>query len=112
MTVLVIVLLVAALVVAASAAFIAVDRQRREIPLEPPPAAPRLAPRPASVDVLEPDVLEPDLLEPHLLEPEVLEPEVEERVSVRDRLGKARGLLAGYFGSVRSRPGIDQETWD
>jgi fused signal recognition particle receptor len=31
--------------------------------------------------------------------------------SFRERLGKARGLLAGYFGQVRSR-GIDEETWE
>ncbi|MBA2496673.1 MAG: signal recognition particle-docking protein FtsY [Acidimicrobiia bacterium] len=34
------------------------------------------------------------------------------RPSFRDRLGKARGLLAGYVGSVLSRSGIDDETWD
>jgi fused signal recognition particle receptor len=122
MTVLVVILLVAALVVVASAAFIAINRQRREIPLEPPPAAPA-PPRPAApsaVDIAEPAVLEPEGLESEVLEPAVLEPEVvevaeveaPERVSVRDRLGKARGLLSGYFGSVRARSGIDQETWD
>ena len=31
---------------------------------------------------------------------------------LRDRLGKARGLLGGYVGSIRSRSGIDAETWD
>jgi fused signal recognition particle receptor len=127
MAVLVVILLVAALVVVASAAFIAINRQRREIPLEPPPAAPA-PPRPAApsaVDIAEPAVLEPEGLESEVLEPAVLEPEVvevaeveapeveaPERVSVRDRLGKARGLLSGYFGSVRARSGIDQETWD
>jgi fused signal recognition particle receptor len=127
MAVLVVILLVAALVVVASAAFIAINRQRREIPLEPPPAAPA-PPRPAAlsaVDIAEPAVLEPEgleseVLEPAVLEPALLEPEVvevaeveaPERVSVRDRLGKARGLLSGYFGSVRARSGIDQETWD
>ena len=30
----------------------------------------------------------------------------------RDRLGKARSLLAGYLGSVRARGGIDAETWE
>ncbi|HUF32783.1 MAG TPA: signal recognition particle-docking protein FtsY [Acidimicrobiales bacterium] len=42
---------------------------------------------------------------------------VEEKLEVvrptfRDRLGKARGLLAGYLDSVLSRSGIDDETWD
>jgi fused signal recognition particle receptor len=31
---------------------------------------------------------------------------------LRDRLGKARGLLSGYVGSIRSRSGIDAETWN
>ncbi len=30
----------------------------------------------------------------------------------RDRLAKARSLLAGYVTSILSRPTIDQETWD
>jgi fused signal recognition particle receptor len=34
------------------------------------------------------------------------------RPSFRDRLGKARGLLAGYLGAVLARPGVDQQTWD
>ena len=34
------------------------------------------------------------------------------RPRLRDRLGKARSQLAGYFGSVLSRGRIDQETWD
>jgi len=29
-----------------------------------------------------------------------------------DRLGKARGLLSGYLGSVRARGSIDSATWD
>lgn len=34
-----------------------------------------------------------------------------EPASFRDRLGKARNALAGYFGSVLSR-GVDDATWD
>jgi fused signal recognition particle receptor len=45
-----------------------------------------------------------------------LEPEREAEeappVSYRSRLGKARGLLAGYLGSVRGRARIDAETWE
>jgi fused signal recognition particle receptor len=41
-----------------------------------------------------------------------VEPEAPARPRFRDRLGKARGQLAGYFGSVLSRGKIDQETWD
>jgi fused signal recognition particle receptor len=34
------------------------------------------------------------------------------RPRFRDRLGKARSLLAGYLGSVLSRSSIDNDTWD
>src|SRR5690606_1460775 len=30
----------------------------------------------------------------------------------RDRLSRARGTIAGYLGSITSRSGIDEETWD
>jgi hypothetical protein len=36
----------------------------------------------------------------------------EEAPTYRGRLGKARGLLAGYLGAVRSRGKIDATTWD
>jgi fused signal recognition particle receptor len=39
-------------------------------------------------------------------------PEAPARPRFRDRLGKARALLSGYLGSVRSRERIDDETWD
>ena len=44
--------------------------------------------------------------EPGEVAPEAVKPRF------RDRLGKARGLLAGYLGSVRSRSKIDDETWE
>jgi fused signal recognition particle receptor len=37
---------------------------------------------------------------------------VPEPATYRGRLGKARGLLAGYLGSVRSKGRIDAGTWD
>lgn len=40
-----------------------------------------------------------------------VEPEAEP-ASYKGRLGKARGLLAGYLGSVRSKGKIDATTWD
>ncbi len=44
---------------------------------------------------------------------EVAEPvEVVEPVTYRSRMGKARGLLSGYLGSVRSKSKIDASTWD
>ncbi len=35
-----------------------------------------------------------------------------EKPRLRDRLGKARSVIAGAVGSVLSRPTIDAETWD
>ncbi len=35
-----------------------------------------------------------------------------EPVTYRSRLGKARGLLSGYLGAVRSKGRIDAATWD
>jgi fused signal recognition particle receptor len=118
----VLVLLVAAVVLAVSAAFVAVGRRRRGIPLEPPPAPPRATPPPGPTGVVEAPPPEVEVVGPPVeIEIEVVEipaPEVEvaepvvERVTFRDRLGKARGLFAGYLGSVRSRSGIGPETWD
>ncbi len=65
----------------------------------------------AGVAVAEPEpaVFEPEVVEVEP-EPAVVEPVVKPRF--RDRLGKARSLLAGYLGSIVSRSSIDDETWD
>ncbi|MEO8692571.1 MAG: signal recognition particle-docking protein FtsY [Acidimicrobiales bacterium] len=76
--------------------------------VEAPPKPTASAPSP----VAEPEVQAPEVLEPDLVEVEIAEAETLERPSLRDRLAKARGTFAGYFGSVRSRAGITQETWD
>jgi len=90
-----------------------VPRPRTAPPkIERPPA--RVEPPPSKVvepDVIEPEVIEPEA-EPDLIEVEIAEAETLVRPSMRDRLAKARGTFAGYFGSVRSRAGITQETWD
>ena len=39
-------------------------------------------------------------------------PAAPEPATYRGRMGKARGLLAGYLGSVRSKGRIDAATWD
>ncbi|HET9442479.1 MAG TPA: signaling recognition particle receptor family protein, partial [Acidimicrobiales bacterium] len=130
--VLLIVILVLAL--AATAGGVAVSRRRgRTVELEPPPpdtaagrsvtAAPEaeapeadegvpLAMPPELVEQIEEAFLEAEALaEPEAVpEPEVVAPAVRPRF--RDRLGKARSLLAGYMGSVLSRTAIDEETWD
>jgi fused signal recognition particle receptor len=46
------------------------------------------------------------------VEPEEVEPEAPARPRFRDRLGKARALLSGYLGSIRSKAKIDDEVWE
>ncbi|MGQ0617513.1 MAG: signal recognition particle-docking protein FtsY [Acidimicrobiia bacterium] len=82
-------------------------------PVEPvsPGPGPALAEREPAGSLAEADVVVAD--DRRDIEVEIdLVPEVEAPASFRDRLGKARELLAGYFGSVRSRDRIDAETWD
>jgi len=135
-----VVLVLIVLVVVGGAVFVGVStrrRGRRGVELAPPPR-PAAPPRPRPVappvevapepePVAEPEVLEPEAPpaaapapvavepEPVAVEPEP-EPEAVPEVVVkprfRDRLTKARTLLAGYVGSVLSRSNIDDETWD
>src|SRR5687767_11306192 len=74
------------------------------------PPSPRATPEPGAV-VLPPgeDVVVPDDVE---LEAEPAVEELPARPRLRDRLGKARALLSGYFGDLRSRSVIDDEVWD
>ena len=134
--------LVVVLALVATVAGVTVSRRRpRGRDLEPPPTRPvptrpKQAPRPAveaPPEVVEapPEVLpgseapsEPAVEAPpeFLPEPEpeappepevVPEPEpIAVRPRFRDRLGKARTLLAGYVASVLSRSTIDAETWE
>jgi fused signal recognition particle receptor len=71
-------------------------------PGEAGPAAPAGEAGPAAPDEAPGPVPEPA--------PEVVAPAVRPRF--RDRLGKARSLLAGYLGSVRDRGKINEETWE
>jgi fused signal recognition particle receptor len=128
--------LILAVVVLAGGAFAVSARRRRGVELEPPPrdrTRPVQPPRPTAVEAPpevadETVVVDDDLRrqveealapEPEVEvapepepepEPEVVAPPVKPRF--RDRLGKARTLLSGYFGNVLSRSGIDQQTWD
>jgi fused signal recognition particle receptor len=78
-----------------------------------------VAPRPgeAPPEEADPDVgVEPDHETVAEIEEALAPVEAEEREAVRpgfrDRLTKARGLLAGYLGSVLSRSRVDDETWE
>ncbi|MGI8806809.1 MAG: signal recognition particle-docking protein FtsY [Acidimicrobiales bacterium] len=121
------------------AAFIAARPRRRDTELEPPSAPPlppsraaEAPPAPKPAKAKRPSIPSEEELarqaaevvaeaeavlagareapvadaEPEALAPEAVKPRF------RDRLGKARGLLAGYLGSVRSRTKIDDETWE
>ncbi|HZU74339.1 MAG TPA: signal recognition particle-docking protein FtsY [Acidimicrobiales bacterium] len=73
-----------------------------------PPVAPVEAEGLADSAVTEAEVIEPLPGEPAV----VIEPVPPLKPSIRDRLGRARSLLAGYVGSVLSRSSIDDEAWE
>ena len=111
-------LIVLAVVVIASAGLVFTrGRRSSSATIEPSlrPAPPAVAPPTApaqSADTDTPAVspaLEAEVEE--ALAPVVVEAPAE-KPKFRDRLGKARGLLGGYFGSVLGRASIDQTTWD
>jgi fused signal recognition particle receptor len=95
--VLVVVLIVVLALVAGVGVAVRSGRRREAVEAEAPPAPP--VPRP----------VEPVTVEPM---PEVEVVPLPVRPRLRDRLGKARALLAGYVGDLRSRTSIDDETWD
>jgi fused signal recognition particle receptor len=77
-------------------------------PTTKPTAKPKAATTRPAPDVARPPAPETVTEEPA---PESEAP-VAEPATYRSRMGKARGLLAGYLGSVRSRGKIDAATWD
>jgi len=122
-----IIVIVFALLVLGLAFVAPLRRRRRERPeLEPGPGTtapprtrPREAPRPSVLTPEEAAAEADAVLEEaeHILEEtapsqEVAPPPAPVKPRFRDRLGKARGLFAGYIGSVLSRTTIDDETWD
>ena len=89
----------------------AMDAAERSAVTQTRPQPPPLADKgPADVEI----VLPPgdDLVIPPEVEdaPVIEEPAVRPRL--RDRLGKARALLSGYFGDLRGRTVIDDEVWE
>ncbi len=83
---------------------------RRAQPTEIRPAAGPVAPETEAPEGAAPadEVAAPEPVAP---EPVAAEP-VAEPPTYRSRLGKARGLLSGYLGTVRSKGKIDAGTWD
>src|SRR5579871_2899041 len=107
MAILVIVLVV--LVVLAATSLLLVRARRRGTVLEPPPAPPRPPILEAPPAVEAPPVELPPVEAPVEV---AVEAPVEAKPRFRDRLGRARQLVSGYVGSVLSRGGIDDATWD
>ena len=119
--ILLIVLTVAVLVTATGFALSHRSRGRRaeaerrvveEARRAPTPRAPVQPPRPAVEPEIRPDL--EVLVEPGAApepEPEPV-PVAPVRPRLRDRLGKARELLSGLVGDMRSRDRIDDDTWD
>src|SRR5687767_9595989 len=124
------VLVLGLLLVVATLARVAVARRRHRGPeLEPPSwdeldtevEAPELSPEQVAeieealaeaadeITVVDSPVLVVEAPPPP---PEPAAPPAPVKPRFRDRLGKARSLLAGYVGSVLSRSKIDDETWD
>ena len=103
---------------------------RRRPPRRPEPAgdddgpssgvatAPRPGEAPLDETAADPDlVVEPDSETVAEIEEALAEAVTAEQLDLvrprfRDRLGKARGLLAGYWSSVLSRSKIDEEVWE
>jgi fused signal recognition particle receptor len=122
--------LIVVLAVAATGASVVMSRRgqrrldaRERAAVERTPTRPRVQPPepagtaeagagPADVEIVLPadDVVVP----PSDGEPvvEVAEEPAAVRPRLRDRLGKARALLSGYFGDLRSRSVIDDAVWE
>ena len=115
MPIVLIIAIVAAVLVIGSVGFVSYRGRTQRPPLEPPAAPPRIIrPTPPSLPA-RPDVVPgADFVRDVVVEvvPEVVpEPETV-RPRFRDRLGKARGLLGGYMGSIIGRGAITADTWD
>jgi fused signal recognition particle receptor len=97
-------LVLIALVLAFGVAVLIVSRRRAARSISAP-SAPPVAPPTAPPRVAPPDTA---IAEPEVVEPEVVAPPA----TLRDRMARARAVLAGAFAGVRGRRGITDETWD
>jgi fused signal recognition particle receptor len=114
MTLLIILLAVALAVVMSAVLVIGSGNRRRTRARQAAPVAPRAplsppAPLPAPLSPPAGAVAAPPLEAPALGAPEEA---VVSRPVLRERLGRARGLLSGYFEGIRSRKGIDEATFE
>ncbi len=105
MTVVIVLIVVGVVLLASGGLVVGARARRRDRSIRPPPAEPLTA-------GTAPGVQRTDV--PESAQPASSEPAPEEeadRPVVRDRLGRARGLLAGYFDQILGRKGIDEATF-
>ena len=101
---LLLVLIVIAIVLFVGSVALVVHRRADRATLEPTPAPSAAAPSPSAPSAPAPSAPAPSPSAPSVSAPPA--------ASLRDRLGKARGTLSGFLGSVMAREALDQETWD
>jgi len=103
-------------VVLAGAALVVTRRKGETYEAAPPAAPPEVPPAPAEItEVLDEAAPPREEAPPVVAEPEPEpepEPEAPARPRFRERLGKARGAVSGYLGSVLSREKVEPGTWD
>jgi fused signal recognition particle receptor len=110
MLTLLIVLIAVAVVLLVSAGFVVTGRRRVARPPDRPIAPP--VPLPAESATTTPAAPAAEEI-PVPVPTRAAEPEIAEAPPrMRDRLGRARSLFAGYLSSVRSRDRIDDATWE
>jgi fused signal recognition particle receptor len=99
-------------VVLAGAALVVTRRKGETYEAAPPAAPPEVPPAPAEItEVLDEAAPPREEAPPVVVAPEP-EPEAPARPRFRERLGKARGAVSGYLGSVLSREKVEPGTWD
>jgi len=101
MTIVIILVVVAVVLLASGGLFVATRARRRGPAVTLPPVSRPVPPASAPVAVVAPSEA-----------PAAPEEHKAGRPVLKDRLGRARGLLAGYFDQVRGRSGIDEATFD
>ena len=105
MTIILIVAVLAFVVVVALGLVAGTALRRRSSGVELEPAPPR-------TEVAQADVAQPDVVEAPSPEEVLGPPEVGAPPPLRERLGKARNLLAARVGAVLARSAIDEGTWE
>ena len=99
-------------VVVAGGATLAVRLRRRRARPRPDRVAPEATSAPTVEEVDVDTAAAPVEVAVEPVEVAVEPVEVVEPATYRSRMGKARGLLSGYLGSVRAKSKIDASTWD